>query len=97
MPAYTASKSAVLGLTRSLARDFGEHGVRVNAVAPGFIGTDMVMAVPEKVRESIIAQIPAGRLGEPSEIARCVVFLASDDSGFINGSTISANGAQFFV
>jgi acetoacetyl-CoA reductase len=57
----------------------------------------MVMAVPEKVREGIIAQIPAGRLGEPEEIARCVVFLASDDSGFINGSTISANGAQFFV
>ena len=62
----------------------------------GYIATDMVMAVPEKVRDSIIAQIPAGRLGEPDEIARCVVFLASDDSGFINGSTISANGAQFF-
>jgi acetoacetyl-CoA reductase len=57
----------------------------------------MVMAVPEKVRESIIAQIPAGRLGEPEEIARAVVFLASDDAGFINGSTISANGGQFFV
>jgi acetoacetyl-CoA reductase len=57
----------------------------------------MVMAVPEKVRESIIGQIPTGRLGEPEEIARCVVFLASEDSGFINGSTISANGGQFFV
>ena len=57
----------------------------------------MVMAVPEKVRDSIIAQIPTGRLGEPEEIARCVTFLASDDAGFINGSTISANGGQFFV
>ncbi len=57
----------------------------------------MVMAVPEKVRESIIAQIPVGRLGEPEEIARCVVFLASDEAGFITGSTISANGGQFFV
>ncbi|MFT5059736.1 MAG: acetoacetyl-CoA reductase, partial [Polaromonas sp.] len=64
---------------------------------PGYIATEMVMAVPEKVRDSIIAAIPAGRLGEPEEIARCVAFLASDDSGFINGSTISANGAQFFV
>ena len=73
------------------------NGITVNTVSPGYIATDMVMAVPEKVRESIIGQIPAGRLGEPEEIARCVVFLASDDAGFINGSTISANGAQFFV
>ena len=58
---------------------------------------DIAVAVPEKVRESIISQIPAGRLGEPEEIARCVAFLASDDAGFVNGSTISANGAQFFV
>ncbi len=64
---------------------------------PGYIATEMVMAVPEKVRDSIIAQIPAGRLGEPEEIARCVVFLASDQAGFLNGSTISANGGQFFV
>ena len=65
-------------------------------VAPGYIATEMVMAVPEKVRESIIAQIPVGRLGEADEIARAVVFLASDDAGFITGSTISANGGQFF-
>ncbi|MCB1345957.1 MAG: SDR family oxidoreductase, partial [Rhodobacteraceae bacterium] len=63
----------------------------------GYIATEMVMAVPEKVRESIIAQIPTGRLGEPAEIARCVAFLVSDDAGFVNGSTISANGGQFFV
>jgi acetoacetyl-CoA reductase len=66
-------------------------------VAPGYIATEMVMAVPEKVRESIIAQIPVGRLGEADEIARCVVFLASDEAGFITGSTISANGGQFFA
>ena len=79
------------------AFEWAKHQIRVNAICPGYIATDMVMAVPEKVRESIIAQIPAGRLGEPEEIARCVAFLASDDAGFINGSTISANGAQFFV
>jgi acetoacetyl-CoA reductase len=66
-------------------------------VAPGYIATEMVMAVPEKVRESIIAQIPVGRLGEADEIARAVVFLAADDAGFITGSTISANGGQFFA
>ena len=68
----------------------------MNVVAPGYIATEMVMAVPEKVRELIIAQIPVGRLGEADEIARVVVFLASDDAGFITGSTISANGGQFF-
>ncbi|WP_372921421.1 SDR family oxidoreductase, partial [Roseovarius sp.] len=67
------------------------------AVCPGYIATEMVMAVPEKVREAIIGMIPTGRLGEPDEIARCVTFLTSDDSGFINGSTITANGGQFFV
>jgi len=69
----------------------------VNVVAPGYVGTDMVMAVPEKVRESIISQIPVGRLGEPEEIARCVAFLTADDAGFITGSTITANGGQYFT
>ena len=69
----------------------------MNAICPGYVGTDMVMAVPEKVRESIIAQIPVGRLGEPAEIARCVVFLAADEAAFITGSTISANGGQYFA
>ena len=94
---YAAAKAGMHGLTMSLAQETATKGITVNTVSPGYIATDMVMAVPEKVRESIIAQIPAGRLGEPEEIARCVAFLASDDAGFINGSTISANGGQFFV
>lgn len=93
---YAATKAGDLGIVKSLAQEGARAGITANAVCPGYIATDMVMAVPEKVRESIIAQIPAGRLGEPEEIARCVAFLASDDAGFINGSTISANGAQFF-
>lgn len=94
---YAASKAGDLGIVKSLAQEGARAGITANAICPGYIATDMVMAVPEKVRESIIAQIPAGRLGEASEIARCVTFLAADDAGFINGSTISANGAQFFV
>ena len=93
---YSASKAGDIGLTKALAQEGARAGITVNVIAPGYIGTDMVMAVPEKVRESIVAQIPVGRLGEPSEIARCVVFLASDEAGFITGSTISANGGQFF-
>ncbi|MCE8006894.1 acetoacetyl-CoA reductase [Aestuariivita sp.] len=94
---YAATKAGDLGIVKSLAQEGARAGITANAVCPGYIATEMVMAVPEKVRESIISQIPAGRLGEPEEIARCVAFLASDDAGFINGSTISANGAQFFV
>ncbi|MCB2136048.1 MAG: acetoacetyl-CoA reductase [Rhodobacteraceae bacterium] len=93
---YAATKAGDIGIVRSLAQEGARAGITANAVCPGYIATEMVMAVPEKVRESIIAQIPAGRLGEPSEIARCVAFLASDNAQFINGSTISANGAQFF-
>ncbi len=94
---YAATKAGDLGIVKSLAQEGARAGITANAICPGYIATEMVMAVPEKVRESIIGQIPAGRLGEPEEIARCVAFLASDDSQFINGSTISANGAQFFV
>jgi acetoacetyl-CoA reductase len=94
---YAATKAGDLGIVKSLAQEGARAGITANAVCPGYIATEMVMAVPEKVRESIIGQIPTGRLGEPEEIARCVSFLASDDAGFINGSTISANGAQFFV
>ena len=94
---YSASKAGDLGFTKALAQEGARAGITVNAVCPGYVATDMVMAVPEKVREGIIAQIPVGRLGEPDEIARCVVFLASDEAGFITGSTISANGGQFFV
>ena len=94
---YSASKAGDLGFTKALAQEGARAGITVNAVCPGYIATDMVMAVPEKVRESIIAQIPVGRLGEADEIARCVVFLASDQAGFITGSTISANGGQYFA
>jgi acetoacetyl-CoA reductase len=94
---YAATKAGDLGIVKSLAQEGARAGITANAICPGYIATEMVMAIPEKVRDSIISGIPAGRLGEPSEIARCVAFLASDDAGFINGSTISANGAQFFV
>lgn len=94
---YAASKAGDLGFTRTLAQEGAAKGITVNAICPGYIATDMVMAVPEKVREAIIGQIPVGRLGEPDEIARCVSFLASDEAGFITGSTISANGGQFFT
>ncbi|ETA49300.2 acetoacetyl-CoA reductase [Rhodobacteraceae bacterium PD-2] len=94
---YAATKAGDLGIVKSLAQEGARAGITANAICPGYIATEMVMAIPEKVRDSIVAGIPAGRLGEPSEIARCVCFLASDDAGFINGSTISAHGAQFFV
>jgi acetoacetyl-CoA reductase len=94
---YSAAKAGDIGFTKALAQEGARAGITVNVIAPGYIGTEMVMAVPEKVRESIIAQIPVGRLGEPDEIARCVVFLASDDAGFITGSTLSANGGQYIV
>lgn len=94
---YSAAKAGDIGFTRALAQEGARAGITVNVIAPGYIGTEMVRAIDEKVlNERIIPQIPVGRLGEPSEIARCVVFLASDDAGFISGSTISANGAQFF-
>ena len=94
---YSAAKAGDIGFTRALAQEGAKAGITVNVIAPGYIGTEMVKAIDEKVlNERIIPQIPVGRLGEPSEIARCVVFLASDDAGFISGSTISANGAQFF-
>lgn len=94
---YAATKAGDLGIIKSLAQEGARANITANAICPGYIATDMVMAVPEKVRESIIAQIPAGRLGEPEEIARAVLFLVADDAGFINGSTITANGAQHLV
>ena len=94
---YAATKAGDLGIVKSLAQEGARNGITANAICPGYIATDMVMAMPEKAIEATISQIPTGRLGEPEEIARCVLFLASKDAGFINGSTISANGAQFFV
>ncbi|MGR3723340.1 beta-ketoacyl-ACP reductase [Abyssibius alkaniclasticus] len=94
---YSAAKAGDIGFTRALAQEGARAGITVNAICPGYIGTEMVRAIPEKVlNERIIPQIPVGRLGEPEEIARCVVFLASDDAGFMTGSTISPNGGQFF-
>ncbi len=95
---YSAAKAGEIGFTKALALEGARNGITVNAICPGYIATEMVMAVPKDVLEkNILPQIPTGRLGEPDEIARCVVFLASDDSGFITGSTLSANGGQVMM
>jgi acetoacetyl-CoA reductase len=95
---YSASKAGDLGFTKALALEGARAGITVNAICPGYINTEMVQAVPKDVLEkNILPLIPIGRLGEPDEIARCVVFLASDDAGLITGSTISANGGQMMV
>lgn len=94
---YSAAKAGDIGFTKALAQEGARAGITVNVICPGYIATEMVMAVPEKVRESIIATIPVGRLGEPYDIARCVVFLASDEASFITGSTITANGGQYLA
>jgi len=95
---YSAAKAGDIGLTKALAQEGASKGITVNAICPGYIGTEMVRAVPEKVlNEKILPHIPVGRLGEPEEIARCVVFLASDDASFITGSVISANGGQYMA
>lgn len=95
---YSAAKAGVIGFTKALAQETAAKGITVNIVAPGYIGTEMVRAVPKEVLDTkIIPQIPVGRLGEPDEIARCVVFLASDEAGFITGSTLTANGGQYLA
>jgi acetoacetyl-CoA reductase len=95
---YSASKAGDIGFSKALAQEGARAGITVNIVCPGYIGTEMVRAVDEKVlNERILPQIPVGRLGEPEEVARCVVFLAADEAGFITGSTISANGGQYFA
>jgi acetoacetyl-CoA reductase len=92
---YSAAKAGEIGFTKALAQENARLGITVNAICPGYINTEMVQAVPKDVLEKIIAQIPAGRLGEPDDIARCVVFLAADTADFITGSTLSVNGAQY--
>ncbi len=94
---YSAAKAGVIGFTKSLALESAKKGITVNCICPGYIDTDMVAAVPAKVMEGIIAQIPVGRLGKGDEIAKCVSFLASDDAGFITGATITANGGQYIT
>jgi len=91
---YAAAKSGIHGFTKALAQEGAAKGITVNAIAPGYIATEMVRAVPENVLEKIVARIPVGRLGEASEIARGVVFLTADDAGFVTGSTLSINGGQ---
>ena len=92
---YSAAKAGDIGFTKALAQENANKGITVNAICPGYIATEMVMAVPKDVMEkSILPHIPVRRLGQPDEIARCVVFLVADDAGFITGSTLSANGGQ---
>lgn len=91
---YAAAKSGIHGFTKALAQEGAKFGVTVNAIAPGYIDTDMVAAVPANVLEKIVAKIPVGRLGHAEEIARGVAFLASEDAGFVTGSTLSINGGQ---
>jgi acetoacetyl-CoA reductase len=95
---YSASKAGEIGFTKALAQESAKSGITVNAICPGYIATEMVKAVPQEVMDkSILPQIPIGRLGEPDEVARCVLFLASDDAGLITGSTLTANGGQVMI
>ncbi len=94
---YCAAKAGIIGFTKALALESARKGVTVNAVTPGYTDTSMVAAVPADVLEGIKGAIPVGRLGQPEEIARCVAFLASDDAGFITGSTFAVNGGQSMV
>lgn len=91
---YVAAKAGLLGLTRALAQEYGGRGVTVNAVAPGFIESDMTAELPEELRAQYLARIPAGRFGRPEEVARLVVFLAGDDAGYINGQTVAVDGGM---
>ena len=95
---YSAAKAGDIGFVKALAQEGARAGITVNAICPGYIATDMVKAInPDVVAKNILPLIPVGRLGEPEEIARAVVFLASDEAGFITGSTISANGGQYMT
>lgn len=94
---YAAAKAGMLGFTKALALESAAKGITVNAVAPGYVATDMVAAMPEEVLKKIVAQIPVGRLARPEEVARVVAFLVSEDAGFITGATFSANGGQYMA
>jgi acetoacetyl-CoA reductase len=95
---YSAAKAGDIGFTKALALETARAGITVNAICPGYINTEMVQAVPKDVLEkSILPLIPTGRLGEPEEIARAVVFLASDEAGFVTGSTMTVNGGQYLT
>lgn len=92
---YSAAKAGMIGFTKAIAQETASKGITVNAIAPGYIATEMVKAVPEKVLEKIVAKIPVGRLGEAEEVARCVNFLVAEEASFITGSTLSVNGGQY--
>ena len=92
---YSAAKAGIIGLTRSLAREIISRNITVNAVAPGFIETDMTLAIPQKSREALLSQIPAARCGAPEDVAAAVAFLASDAAGYITGQVIHINGGMF--
>jgi len=92
---YAASKAGLLGLTKSLAREVASRGVTVNAVAPGFIDTAMTQALPEKAREALLGQIPAGRLGQAADVAAAVLFLASEGAGYVTGQVLHVNGGMY--
>ena len=94
---YSAAKAGVIGFTKAIAQENASKGVTANVIAPGYINTEMVAAVPEPVLQKIIGTIPVGRLGEASEIARAVAFLAADEAGFITGSTLTINGGQYIA
>jgi 3-oxoacyl-[acyl-carrier protein] reductase len=92
---YSASKAALLGLTKTLAREYASRGVTVNAVAPGFIATDMTAGLPEDVKKKIVEQTPLARIGSPEEVAAAVAYLASDEAGYVTGQVIRVNGGMY--
>ncbi|GGJ37018.1 3-oxoacyl-[acyl-carrier-protein] reductase [Deinococcus roseus] len=92
---YVASKAGVVGLTKAVAKEYGGRGITVNAVAPGFIESDMTAKLPENVQQDYLKQIPAGRFGKPEEVAKLVAFLASEDAGYINGQIVEINGGMY--
>jgi acetoacetyl-CoA reductase len=94
---YSAAKAGMIGFTKALAQENAKKGITVNCIAPGYIDTEMVAAVPKNVLDTIIAGIPVGRLGMADEIARCVAFLAAEDAGFITGATLTVNGGQYIT
>ena len=95
---YSAAKAGDIGFTKSLAQETARYGITVNAICPGYIGTEMVAVIaPDVMEKKILPQIPVGRIGTPEEVARCVVFLAADEAGFITGSTLSVNGGQYMA
>jgi 3-oxoacyl-[acyl-carrier protein] reductase len=92
---YAASKAGLIGLTKSLAQEMGSRGITVNAVAPGYIETDMTKVLPEEVKEKILASVPLARIGKPDDVASAVKFLASEDAGYITGLVLAVNGGMY--